>query len=84
LRAADSVARWPQVSPSSPKRKMKAPTCDECFFRCKALCALERDAPCSTFRANGPHGLVPPRQPALLLRDPGQEVALNDSLAQPA
>ena len=45
--------------------------------------ALERDAPCSTFRANGPHGLVPPRQPALL-RDPGQEVALNDSLAQPA
>jgi hypothetical protein len=27
---------------------------------------------------------VPPRQPALLLRDPGQEVALNDSLAQPA
>ena len=50
----------------------------------QGLCALERDAPCSTFRANGPHGLVPPRQPALLLRDPGQEVALNDSLAQPA
>jgi hypothetical protein len=72
------------VTPASPKRKTKAPTCDECFFRCKGLCALERDVPCSTFRPNGPHGLVLPRQPALLLRDPGQEVALNDSLAQPA
>jgi hypothetical protein len=72
------------VSPASPKHKEKAPTCDECFFRCNRLCALERDAPCSTFRPNGPDGLVPPRQPALLLRDPGQEVALDDSLAQPA
>jgi hypothetical protein len=72
------------VSPSSPKRKKKAPTCDDCFFRCNGLCALELDAPCSTFRPNGPHGLAPPRQPALLPRDPGQEVALSDSLAQTA
>ncbi|MGH2960857.1 MAG: hypothetical protein ACRDL3_01485 [Solirubrobacterales bacterium] len=63
------------MSPSSPKRKKKAPTCDDCFFRCHNLCALDLDAPCSTFRANRPEGLVPPRQPALLLRDPGQAQA---------
>jgi len=70
------VVRWPAVSPSSPKRKKKPPTCDDCFFRCHNLCALDLDAPCSTFRANRPEGLVPPRQPALLLRDPGQEGGL--------
>jgi hypothetical protein len=33
------------------------------------LCALDLDEPCSTFRPDSPHGLVPPRQPALLLRE---------------
>jgi hypothetical protein len=72
------------MSPSSTKRRKKAPTCEECFFRCKGLCALDLDAPCSTFRPDGPDGLVPPRQPALLLRDPHQEGVLNDGLAQTA
>jgi hypothetical protein len=37
------------------------------------LCALERDEPCTTFRPDLPEGLVPPTQPALLVRsDPGQ------------
>jgi hypothetical protein len=38
------------------------------------LCALELDEPCSTFRPHSPEGLVPPTQPALLIRsepDPG-------------
>jgi hypothetical protein len=32
------------------------------------LCALDLDEPCSTFRPDTPAGLVPPRQPSLLLR----------------
>jgi hypothetical protein len=33
------------------------------------LCALDLDEPCSTFRPDSSQGLVPPRQPALLVRD---------------
>jgi hypothetical protein len=50
-----------------PGRKGK-PTCADCFFHCNQLCALDLEAPCSTFRPAAPGGLVPPRQPALLLR----------------
>ena len=53
------------MSKSARKRK---PTCDDCFFRCNMLCALDLDEPCPTFRPNTPDGLVPPRQPALLMR----------------
>lgn len=31
------------------------------------LCALELGGPCSTFRPDSPHGLVPPTQPMLLI-----------------
>ena len=52
-----------------PKRRKKgAPTCHDCFFHKNVLCALDLDEPCSTFRADDPAGLVPPRQPALLVR----------------
>jgi hypothetical protein len=44
------------------------PTCADCFFHCNQLCALDLAAPCSTFRPDSPRGLVPPRQPALLVR----------------
>jgi hypothetical protein len=44
------------------------PSCDDCFFRCRNLCALSLDEPCPTFRPDTPQGLVPPRQPALLMR----------------
>jgi hypothetical protein len=44
-------------------------TCEDCFFHRRMLCALDLDEPCSTFRADTPKGLVPPRQPALLLRE---------------
>ena len=43
--------------------------CEDCFFHRHMLCALDLDEPCSTFRPDDPAGLVPPRQPALLLRD---------------
>ena len=44
-------------------------SCEDCFFRRRSLCALGLDAPCPTFRPDTPDGLVPPRQPALLMRD---------------
>ena len=51
-------------------RKPKPPTCEDCYFRKNLLCALELDEPCTTFRPNRPEGLVPPRQPVLLMRPP--------------
>jgi hypothetical protein len=54
------------------KRKSKrrdGHSCEDCFFHRRMLCALDLDEPCSTFRPDTPHGLVPPRQPALLMRD---------------
>ena len=84
MRTAAAVLRWLAVSPSSPKKRNKnAPTCDDCFFRCRGLCALDLDSPCSTFRPDRPEGLVPPRQPALLLRDP-VAVNVDEHLAQTA
>jgi hypothetical protein len=49
-------------------RKPKPPTCEDCYFRKNLLCALELEEPCATFRPNRPEGLVPPRQPVLLMR----------------
>ncbi len=51
-------------------RKPKPPTCEDCYFRKNRLCALQLDEPCTTFRQNRPEGLVPPRQPVLLMRPP--------------
>ena len=50
-------------------------SCEDCFFRKRNLCALGLDEPCPTFRPDTPRGLVPPRQPALLLRDPPRSAA---------
>jgi hypothetical protein len=44
------------------------PSCSDCFFHRHMLCALDLDQPCSTFRPDGPDGLVPPIQPSLLPR----------------
>lgn len=38
------------------------PSCSGCFFGRNNLCALELDAPCATFRPDGPDGLQPQRQ----------------------
>jgi hypothetical protein len=51
------------------RRRKNGRSCEDCFFHRHMLCALNLDAPCSTFRADGPEGLVPPTQPALLMRD---------------
>lgn len=51
-------------------KKGEAPSCANCYFGRNMLCALELGAPCATFRPNRPEGLVPPRQPVLLMREP--------------
>ena len=51
-------------------KSLKPPSCEDCYFRRNLLCALELDDPCATFRADRPEGLVPPRQPVLLMRAP--------------
>lgn len=43
-------------------------SCEECFFHCNALCALDLGAPCATFRPDHPDGLRPPRQMRLVFR----------------
>ena len=63
---ASIVAFMPEPMP----RKPKAPTCEDCYFHRNMLCALELGEPCATFRPNRPEGLVPPRQPVLLMRAP--------------
>ena len=50
------------------RARAKAPTCEDCYFRKNLLCSLELDEPCATFRPDRPEGLVPPRQPVLLMR----------------
>ncbi len=51
-------------------RKTKPPSCEDCYFHRNLLCALELGEPCATFRPDRPEGLVPPRQPVLLMRAP--------------
>ena len=59
------------------RRRKNGRSCEDCFFHRNMLCALNLDAPCSTFRADSPQGLVPPRQPALLVRDSAEPVATS-------
>lgn len=72
----------PSTQPIAPatgsRRRRKAkPSCADCYFGNRLLCALERDEPCTTFRPDLPEGLVPPAQPMLLVRtDAGVELAL--------
>lgn len=53
-----------------PSRKSQSPSCEECYFRKKMLCAMDLESPCSSFREARPEGLTPPRQPVLLMRPP--------------
>jgi hypothetical protein len=43
-------------------------TCEDCFFRKAALCALLLESPCPTFRQAERGLLAPPRQPRLVPR----------------
>lgn len=64
-RALTQTIRPPKLR--SQRRIAGKPTCESCYFGIRMLCALELGAPCSTFRPDSPHGLVPPSQPMLLI-----------------
>jgi hypothetical protein len=51
----------------APKRAAQKVSCEQCFFRVNALCALELSEPCATFR---PHEaqLKPPQQLRFVFR----------------
>ncbi len=66
-------ASAPQTAAKRTRRGKSKPSCADCYFGCRMLCALELDGPCSTFRPDSPDGLVPPTQPMLLMRsEPAQ------------
>ena len=44
------------------KRMGKKVSCEDCFFRCNLLCALDQGEPCATYRPDHPDGLRPPQQ----------------------
>ncbi len=58
-------------------------TCEECYFRCAALCALRLDEPCPTFRHHA-LGELAPAQPQRLMPRPLDEVVRPLRVAQPA
>jgi hypothetical protein len=49
-------------------KKPTEPTCDDCYFRQEALCALVLERPCPTFRPSFRGCLVAPKQPRLVPR----------------
>ena len=64
-----------------PARRRKAkPSCEDCYFGRRMLCALELGEPCSTFRPDSPTGLMPPAQPTLLVSS-GAELDAASELA---
>ena len=61
--------------PSGRRRSKPKPSCDSCYFGNRMLCALELPGPCTTFRPDSPHGLIPPTQPMLLIGPESASVA---------
>lgn len=57
-----------KATAKQPRRSKVKPSCEQCYFGRRMLCALELGEPCSTFRPDCPEGLVPPTQPMLLVR----------------
>jgi hypothetical protein len=49
------------------KRPARKVSCDECYFRCNLLCALDLSEPCATFRPNEAQ-LRPPQQLRFVFR----------------
>lgn len=60
------------------RRSKSKPSCETCYFGVRMLCALELGEPCSTFRPDSPHGLIPPTQPMLLIG--AEEVSVSAEL----
>jgi len=53
----------PQKPPSASLTRLDGTTCDDCYFRQAALCALSPDRPCPTFRLFSGTSFAPPPEP---------------------
>lgn len=67
-RTASQAQRSAPAGTKAKRPRRRKPTCGNCFFGSRGLCALQQDAPCPTHRFDTPDGLVPPLQPSLLAR----------------
>jgi hypothetical protein len=61
------VASRAQGSRSTSRRSTKKVSCEECYFRCNLLCALDLAEPCATFRPDEAQ-LRPPQQLRFVFR----------------
>jgi hypothetical protein len=61
------LAAGGQVERKQSKRAPRKVSCDECYFRCNLLCALDLPEPCGTFRPNQAQ-LKPPQQLRFVFR----------------
>lgn len=43
-------------------------SCEDCYFKCNLLCALQLSEPCATYRPDSPEGLRPPSQLRFVFR----------------
>ena len=71
----------PAAAKRTRARRKTKPSCADCYFGCRLLCALERDEPCTTFRPDHPEGLVPLSQPMLLVGAQEATLTATGSLA---
>jgi len=55
------------VSRKQSRKATRKVTCDDCYFRCNLLCALQVQEPCGTFRP-AEAKLAPPKQLRLEFR----------------
>lgn len=46
----------------------KPVSCEDCYFKCNLLCALQLSEPCATYRPDSPEGLRPPSQLRFVFR----------------
>jgi hypothetical protein len=65
-RGGGLVSASKQVKRTS-KRPARKVSCEECYFRCNLLCALDLAEPCATFRPNEAQ-LRPPQQLRFVFR----------------
>ncbi len=66
FQSAISAWGW-QVQRVQGKRTARKVSCEECFFRCNLLCALDLPEPCATFRPDEAQ-LQPPQQMRFVFR----------------
>jgi hypothetical protein len=61
FRSFEPPTKGESVSRKQSRKATRKVTCDDCYFRCNLLCALQVQEPCATFRPVEAK-LAPPQQ----------------------